>query len=267
MNHSNSVSENLGTIDRLYILNGGIVTGPDKSIYTPGKFQGQKVSLSCNAYLIQRKGDWILWDTGIDDSIFKEDGGKIIAHGLRGMVVRPIQSQLADLGLSPKDISIVILSHAHFDHVGNASLFKNARWFVQREEHTAMFGQNFEDYGYIPALYKELKNSKIELMDGDLDIFGDGSVQVISTPGHTPGHCSLLVRLAKKGPVLLSADVAHYKYNMVHHAVPQFNSDQDLSVKSMKKVEVILRNENAQLWLNHDIVQTGTIPHSPSFFE
>ncbi len=76
-----------------------------------------------------------------------------------------------------------------------------------------MFDPDYEQYGYSPSLYEDLKQAKVELMDGDRDIFGDGSVKVISTPEHTPSHCSLLLRLAKTGPVLLSGDVAHFRFN------------------------------------------------------
>jgi hypothetical protein len=79
------------------------------------------------------------------------------------------------------------------------------------------------------------RGAKVELMDGDLDVFGDGSVQIVSTPGHTPGHCPLLLRLAKTGPILLSGDVAHYRFNMEHHCVPTMNSDPEESRRSMKR--------------------------------
>jgi glyoxylase-like metal-dependent hydrolase (beta-lactamase superfamily II) len=256
-----------GTIDRLYVLNGGIAVAPDRSVYSPGKWQGEQVTLSCNAYLIRRGGEWIMWDTGIEDAVAKEPGGRVIAHNIRGIVVRTIESQLEDIGLMPADVGVVILSHAHFDHVGNAGLFPHAAWYIQRREHEAMFGPDYEGYGYAPALYQGLEQAKVELVDGGLDVFGDGAVKIIPTPGHTPGHCSLLVRLPDTGPVLLSADVAHYPFNLEHRCVPAFNSDPEESRRSMEKVDAIARAEGAQLWLNHDIVQTATIPHAPAYFD
>lgn len=256
-----------GAIDRLYALNGGFAVAPDRSAYSPGKWKGEQVTLSCNAYLLRRAGEWILWDTGIEDSIAKEPGGKIIAHDIRGIVVRTIAAQLADIGLTPADVGKVILSHAHFDHVGNAALFPHATWYIQRREHQAMFGPDFDKYGYAPPLYEALEQAKVELMDGDLDVFGDGSAKVISTPGHTPGHCSLLVRLAKAGPIVLAADVAHDRFNLEHRCVPAMNSNPEESRTSMERIEAIVRAEKAQLWLNHDIVQTATLPHAPSSFD
>jgi hypothetical protein len=90
-----------GMIDRLYALNAGLAIQPDQSVYTPGRWQGASVTLSCNAYLIQRQGQWILFDTGIEDAVAKVPGGLIISHNIRGIVIRTIRDQLADVGLAP----------------------------------------------------------------------------------------------------------------------------------------------------------------------
>src|SRR5690242_18692275 len=107
-------------IDRLYALNAGFAVQPDRSVYTPGKWKGEPITLSCNAYLIHRSGEWIIFDTGIEDAVAKEAGGRVIAHNIRGIVIRTMRDQLADIGIAPTDVGTVILSHAHFDHVGNA---------------------------------------------------------------------------------------------------------------------------------------------------
>ena len=255
------------TIDRLYVLNAGFAVQPDRSVYTPGKWQGEQITLSCNAYLIRRSREWILFDTGIEDAVAAEAGGRVIAHSIRGIVIRTIRDQLADIGIAPADVGTVILSHAHFDHVGNANLFQHATWYIQRREHEAMFGPDYEEFGYAPALYEGLKLATVELMDGDLDVFGDGSVKVISTPGHTRGHSSILVCLAKAGPIFLSADVAHYPYNMEHRCVPTMNWNSEQSRISMERVDTVVTEERAQLWLNHDTVQSATIPHAAAYFE
>lgn len=256
-----------GTIERLYALNGGLAFAPDRSIYTPGQFEGEPVALTCNAYLIRRAGGWILWDTGIDDEVAGDQGGRIIAHGLRGLVVRPVARQLADIGLTPADIGTVILSHGHFDHVGNARLFAHATWYIHRREYEAMTGPDYAGHGYTPELYEALAQARVELFDGDLDPFGDGSIRILATPGHTPGHCSLLVRLPRTGPLLLSADVAHDRYNLEHRCVPAMNSDAEASRRSMDRIAELVAAEAATLWLNHDTVQTATIPHAPAFFD
>jgi N-acyl homoserine lactone hydrolase len=112
-----------------------------------------------------------------------------------------------------------------------------------------------------------LRESTVVKLDGDADVFGDGSVKILSTPGHTPGHQSLLVHLPKTGAVVLSGDVAHFQENFVNRRVPGFNFNIEQSRQSMDKIDAIVKAEHAQLWINHDFAQSATIAHAPQFFE
>jgi glyoxylase-like metal-dependent hydrolase (beta-lactamase superfamily II) len=252
-------------IERIFILDGGLAKVKDGSIYSPGVNVGVPMTLSCNAYLIRHKGNWLLWDTGSDDDLVSEPDGRIIAHGILGIVRKTVASQLEEIGVAPDDIETLAISHAHFDHVGNCRLFRKARWIAQRAEYNAMFGANPEEFGYSPELYATLRQNAIELVDGDHDIFGDGAVRLIFTPGHTLGHCSLLVRLPETGPVLLSGDVAHNRENFRLRRVPSFNADQRATTASMDKVEELLRAEQATMWVNHDTAQSDSLPHAPTW--
>ncbi|WP_368904814.1 N-acyl homoserine lactonase family protein [Taklimakanibacter lacteus] len=254
-------------VERIYALDGGIAEVADASMYTPGIDVGKPVILPCNAYLIRRSGEWILWDTGSDDELAKVPGGKIIAHGIRGVVKRTLKSQLDEIGVDPADVTTLILSHAHFDHIGNVRLFPKAKWIVHRKEYDAMFGPDHDEHGYDPGLYKTLRNNPTEIIDGDHDVFGDGSIRLIATPGHTPGHCSLAVRLPKSGTVILSGDVAHFEKSFVHRRVPSFNFDAEQTKASMDKIDRIIKSKKAQLWINHDAEQCATIPHAPQWVE
>lgn len=261
------VSLESGFVQRVYPLDGGLAFAPNKAMYSPGHFEGETVALSCNAFLIQRNDEFLMWDTGISQTLFSDLGGKVIAHGIRGIVARPLTHQLAQLNLTPADVSTVILSHAHFDHAGNCNLFSKSQFVVQRAELDAMFGPDFAHFGYIPALYESLRTGNVQRVDGDLDLFGDQSIRLISTPGHTPGHMSLLLRLKDTGPIILAADVAHYAFNLEQHVVPDMNSSKEESLRSMEKIQRIAAEEGATIWLNHDIDQSATFPHAPGHIQ
>ena len=256
-----------GYVDRIYPLDGGLAFAPNKAMYSPGHFEGETVALSCNAFLIHRRDEWLVWDTGISQNLFDELGGKVIAHGIRGVVARPLTHQLAELKLTPSDVSKVILSHAHFDHAGNCNLFTTSQFIVQRAELDAMFGPDFAHFGYIPSLYEALRTSNVQRVEGDLDLYGDQSIRLISTPGHTPGHMSLLLRLRETGSIILAADVAHYAFNLEQHIVPDMNSSKEQSLRSMEKIQRIAAEEGATIWLNHDIDQSATFPHAPAHMQ
>jgi glyoxylase-like metal-dependent hydrolase (beta-lactamase superfamily II) len=255
------------SVERIYDLDGGTAEVSDASIYSPGINVGKPISLTCNAYLIRRAGQWVLWDTGIEDELVTVPGGRIIAHGIRGVVKRTLRSQLAEIGVEPRDIAMLILSHAHFDHVGNVRMFPKAKWIVPRKEHEAMFAPDFEEHGYSPEVYDTLRDNPTEIVEGDHDVFGDGSIRLIATPGHTPGHSSLAVRLPQSGTIILSGDAAHFESNFVHRRVPSFNFDAQQTEASMDKIDRIIRSEGARLWINHDSRQSATIPHAPQWIE
>jgi N-acyl homoserine lactone hydrolase len=138
---------------------------------------------------------------------------------------------------------------------------------VPKIEFEAMFGPDPEEHGYLPALYETLRHNPTEVIEGDHDVFGDGSVRIIATPGHTPGHSSLAVRLPKSGTVILSGDVAHFERNFIHRRVPDFNFDAEQTIASMDKIDRMIKAEKAQFWINHDAMQCAAIPHAPRWIE
>ena len=256
-----------GAIERLYILDGGLARVDDASIYSPGVHVGEPMVLSCNAYLIRHRGRWLLWDTGTQDDLIAQPEGRVIAHGIRGSVQKTVASQLTEIGLNPGEVDTLVISHAHYDHVGNCRLFPKARWIAQKAEYDAMFGHAPGRFGYIPELYATLRGNPVEVVEGDHDIFGDGAARMIATPGHTLGHCSLLVQLPKSGPVVLSGDIAHNHGNFRGRCIPAFNADPQATTASMEKIASLLRATGATLWINHDIAQNRTLPHLPQWIE
>ncbi len=247
-------------VERLYILDCGHGHAPDQSRWTPGVNVGKPIDLVDNCYLIKHAQGWFMWDTGIADSIASLPNGQPAGdpRGIHWMRPKTLASQLDQLGVKPADIKYVAVSHTHADHIGNVEMFPNAMLLVQKEEH------EWPGAGNIPRFKPEHPVTKLE---GDRDVFGDGSVTVIRTLGHTPGHQSLLVKLPKTGAVLLSGDAVHSAENWQHRYVPEQNTSKDLTLASMTRMADLIAKEKAQLWINHDAPQGNQMKHSPEYYE
>jgi glyoxylase-like metal-dependent hydrolase (beta-lactamase superfamily II) len=159
------------------------------------------------------------------------------------------------------------MSHYHGDHVANANSFAGATWLVRKVERDRMFSA--EPIVRSPVEnYSELKNSKTTLLDKDeWDVFGDGTVVIKSTPGHTPGHNVLFLKLKKTGPIVLSGDLYHYPEERTLHRLPVAEFNKDQTAASRAELEVFLKKTGAQLWIEHDIVGNAKLKKAPAFYE
>lgn len=249
-----------GVAEKLYILNCGEGVAGDISRWSPGVNVGQSMPFVDNCYLIRHGQDWLLWDTGIADAVAAMPDGLAPADPKATHWRRPktLASQLEQLGVKPADIKFVAVSHTHPDHTGNVELFPQAMLLVQKAEY------EWPDASGKPRFKPEHPVTKLE---GDHDVFGDGSVTIIMTPGHTPGHQSLLVKLPKTGALVLSGDAAHFKSNWENRRVPAANVDKDKTLASMERIADLLTKEKAQLWLNHDKAQRDTLKMAPEFYD
>jgi glyoxylase-like metal-dependent hydrolase (beta-lactamase superfamily II) len=151
------------------------------------------------------------------------------------------------------------ISHSHPDHAGNIEMFPNTLMLVQKVE--------YEWAGSRQDTVAFNKKHPVKLISGDYDIFGDGSLVLLSTPGHTPGHQSLLVRLPKTGAVILSGDVVHFQTSFEHRYVPDNNWNKQASLQSMDKIAAVMAKEHAQLWINHDQAQSDSQKKLPAYYE
>jgi len=247
-------------VERLYILNCGEGVAGDISRWSPGVNEGKSMDFVDNCYLIKHPQGWLLWDTGVSDTVAAMPNGLAPSdpksvHWHRS---KTLAAQLDQLGLKPSDIKSVAISHTHPDHVGNVELFPAAMLYVQKAEYEWPGANN------TPRFKPEHPVTKL---DGDRDLFGDGSVVILSTPGHTPGHQSLLVKLPKTGAIVLSGDAAHFKDNWDNRRVPSINFDKDKTLASMQKIADTLTKEKAQLWINHDKAQRDSLKMAPEFYD
>ena len=203
-------------LDKLYILNCGEGVAGDISRWSPGVNVGQPMPFVDNCYLMHHAQGWLLWDTGVADAVAAMPEGQAPQDPRMTHWRRPktLAGELEALGVKPADIKYVAVSHTHPDHIGNVALFPHAMLLVQKAEYEwpTPFGAG-----------RFKPEHPVTKLEGDHDVFGDGSVTILATPGHTPGHQSLLVRLPKTGALVLSGDAVHFRSNWDNRGVPANN--------------------------------------------
>ena len=245
-------------VDKLYILNCGDGVAGDISRWS-GVDVGKSMDMSDNCYLIHHTQGWLLWDTGVTDSIAAMPNGLAPSdpRAIHWHVTKTLSSQLEMLGVKPADIKYVAISHSHPDHIGNVEMFPQAMLLVQQAEY---------DWPNPLGVGRFKPEHPVTKLEGDRDVFGDGSVMIFATPGHTPGHQSLLVKLPKTGAIVLTGDAVHFQSNWDNRRVPSI-SDKDMTVASMQRIADVMAKEHAKLWINHDAAQRKTLKLAPAFYD
>jgi len=218
-------------------------------------YAGQSRELTASCYLIAHGATYMLWDSGYPQAAPGSSDKPLNAT---------IVAQLKQIGVRPEQVSIVGISHYHGDHIGQARDFPAATLMIGKGDYDALSATPPHN-GANPA---PLANwiggpGKSDVVSGDKDVFGDGSVIMLNMPGHTPGHHSLLVTLPKTGNVLISGDVAHFRENLASDGVPTFNTDRADSLASMDRFRAMGKNVNAIVIIQHDPRDIAKLPDFP----
>jgi glyoxylase-like metal-dependent hydrolase (beta-lactamase superfamily II) len=213
-----------------------------------------KLQFVFSCYLIKHGDDYLLWDTG---------------HAMTAPNVAPkvsLVDLLAKIDVKPEQIKYVGISHYHADHTGQIASFPKATLLIGSKEWEAISspkpaeGVNFKPFeSWIKG------ESKVEPVPTDKDVFGDGTVIMLRTPGHTAGHSSLLVKLPQMGPVILSGDAVHFRENYDSNGVPWFNYDRAQTVASIERLKKIASNLKATVIIQHDARDIEKLPVFPAF--
>ena len=248
---------------RLYVFDCGYIFLNDEVLevlsLAPDEVSTRDMAVPC--YLIEHPQGTLVWDTGLPfgtDLPFGSDTDKTL------------ESQLAELGYSFGDITYVAMSHMHGDHAGNANAFRDSIWLAREAERDYAFSGTTEGIGWgTPEIYSELEHSETIVIEGDddHDVFGDGKVVIVSTPGHTPGHQVLFVDLAETGPIVLSGDLYHTAPSYELRRVPTFNFDEAQTRASFDKLDALLEETGAELWIEHDHAHHESLRKSPEYYE
>jgi glyoxylase-like metal-dependent hydrolase (beta-lactamase superfamily II) len=251
---------------RLYVFDCGVLKRGEPTAYGLTRDQVGSTDFSDACYLVVHPRGTLLWDVGIipDDQITPGGVEVPVARGTN-MARNTLRSQLKAIGYSPGNITYLAVSHGHADHIANANEYAGSTLLIQRAEWESIFSEEAQKQPFF-ATYSDLRVSKTIKLDGDHDVFGDGTVVVKSTPGHTPGHQSLFVKLAKTGPLVLTGDLYHYAAERRLQKVPA-NDNKAQTEASRAAIEELLQKTGAQLWIQHDILGNATLKKSPKYYD
>jgi glyoxylase-like metal-dependent hydrolase (beta-lactamase superfamily II) len=212
-----------------------------------------KLQLIYSCYLIKHGDDYLLWDAG---------------HAMTTPNVAPkvsLVDQLAQINLKPEQIKYVGISHYHGDHVGQAGSFPKSTLLIGKGDWDALTSPKPPEGAVAAPFANWIKGEgKVEAVPLDKDVFGDGSVIMLYTPGHTPGHHSLLVKLPQMGAVLISGDLAHFRENYETHGVPTFNTDRAQTLASLDRAKKIVAGAKATVIIQHDARDLDKLPVFPA---
>ncbi len=244
----------------LWRLDCGTIQVKDLSLFSDTEdYRGRTMAMPASCYLIRHGTEYLLWDTGLPQSA---DGSS--TEPLVPVLGRTLNSQLAIIGVRPEEIRRIGISHYHFDHMGQAAAFPNAVLMIGAKDWEALQMPE-APFGSDPTLVAPwLKGERqVDLVSGDRDVFGDGSVIMLTAPGHTPGSSALLVRLPKTGPVILSGDIVHFHEQLDVRGAPPWNTDRAQSLASMERLERLATNLRAKLEIQHDPDDVARLPSFP----
>jgi glyoxylase-like metal-dependent hydrolase (beta-lactamase superfamily II) len=215
-------------------------------------YDGLKVQLTVSCYLVKHGQDYLLWDAGLP------------TLGLSNQPNTSLVYLLAQLNLKPEQIKYLAISHYHADHTGQAPSFPHAILLIGKGDWDELTSPTPNEMAK-PAPFTNWISggAKFELVTADKDIFGDGTVVMLNTPGHTPGHHSLLLRLNEMGNVLISGDLAQFRENYASNGMPSFNTSRAATLASLDRFKKIAANLNATVIVQHDSRDIAKLPLFP----
>lgn len=218
-------------------------------------------------YVVEHPAGRLLWEGGLPSKVAETAGWQEMDGGWRMRLDKTFKEQLAELGLSMSDFDYLSFSHFHFDHTGVANEVEGAKLIIQRPEYEEAFADTVSAPGFVPELYSDIEESDIVVVDGEHDVFGDGRVRLIPAPGHTAGHQVLFLDLSTTGPVVLSGDLYVFRVSREARRVPTFDLDATQSLESMHRIEALVDDTGAELWIGHELDRFHQLRKPPQYHD
>lgn len=243
---------------RLHAFTCGWLTGP-RGIFLEGEEGLLRVPVP--VFLVEHPHGRVLFDTGMHPALQRDPRSRL---GAVADVLTPdfgpgeeVAARTAVLGAAPDRIDYVVLSHLHFDHAGGLATLPNARVVVQRREWEA--GQQPEVAAALGVDRRDFDcGHDLLLVDGEHDLFGDGSVVCLPTHGHTPGHQSLRVGGGGEA-VVLTADACYLRHTLEREHLSPLAWDREQLLASLRRLRA-LRDAGMRLVYGHDPEDWATVP-------
>ena len=254
---------------KLFVFDCGRIRLPNIEAFNLQETDTDVRELSAPCYVVDHAKGQLLWDAGLPSEVAAAEGWVVRPDGLANTLDETLASQMQrmSLGFDMDTLEYVAFSHIHWDHVGASNDVTSGTWLVQQGDYDAAHaGGNMSVPAVQPELLVGIKERPTQVLSGDHDVFGDGTVQLIAADGHTPGHQVLFVDLAETGPVVLSGDLYHFQFSRVNRVVPLFNVDAERTLQSMDKVEALVTMMGADLWLQHDASLFESQQKAPGFY-
>ncbi len=228
---------------------------------------GQRWTVPVLSFLVDHPRGRLLFDTGVHCLARVDPLTRLGAERMKRLTVRSAEGddvipQLARLGLGPGDVRYVANSHLHFDHCGGNEFFPRATFLVQRAELEAARKPEWPS-GYKPSVIDFDHPLDYQMLDGEHDVFGDGSAVLLPTHGHTPGHQSLLVRAGKGAQLVCASDACYTRENMDRDVLPTILWDATVMRESLAALRRLRDKAGATMLYGHDPAQWETLPRAP----
>ncbi|HEX4270900.1 MAG TPA: N-acyl homoserine lactonase family protein [Rhizomicrobium sp.] len=253
------------TSPRVYVLDCGTIISNRPEGFGLTRDEVFNPNFSDPCFLVVHPKGILLFDTGLPDSHV----GRPIYENMMAyegiLKFTTLRGELANIGVTAPMITYLAISHSHWDHVGNANDYAGSTWLARKAEYDFMFRPDANPVAL--KNYDRLAHAaNIKFIDGDYDVFGDGSVVLLSTPGHSPGHQSLYVKLAHTGGVVISGDLYHYSAERKLGRVPPREQTTETPA-SRKKIEDFLARTHSQLWIGHAIDWYAGAIKAPGWYD
>jgi N-acyl homoserine lactone hydrolase len=252
------------TSPRLYVLDCGTIISHELERFGLSRQDVSDPDFADPCFLVIHPRGILLFDTGLTDA---QVGRPIYENkmGYEGQLkTTTLKGELANIGVTSAMITYLAISHSHWDHVGNGNAYAGSTWLARKAEYDVMFGPAAN--ATAKNNYAALAHAKIQYVEGDHDVFGDGSVVLLSTPGHTPGHQSLYVKLANTGGVVVSGDLYHYPAEKTLGKMPAREVASG-TPESRKKIDDFLARTHSRLWIGHSIDWYRDAVKAPGWYD